>query len=65
MSRHDDLRLFLAHDRRAADLRRASDARLRAEASDRAQARVRIGRLVIRLGERLASGATLETAGPC
>jgi hypothetical protein len=60
------LRLRLAHDRRQGDLKAAATARLlRAHrATEPIPIRTRIGRSIIRLGERLASEPSLEPARP-
>jgi hypothetical protein len=60
------LRLFQAQRHRRDDLRAASQARLlRAErTTEAAPLRARIGRSLIRFGERLADGAHLEPARP-
>jgi hypothetical protein len=61
-----DLRLALAHAHRRSDLKAAATARLlRAQRAGRTTAfRVRLGRTVVRLGERLASEPLATSARP-
>jgi hypothetical protein len=60
-----DLRLTLAHAHRRSDLKAAANARLlRAHGAGRTTFRVRLGRTVVRLGERLASEPLATSARP-
>jgi len=66
MQMSTDLRLHLARVHRQADLVAAANARLvrRTAAPSGPSLRVRIGRTVVRLGERLAAEPPFEVARP-